>query len=562
MKTRAYAQCPPMSKLNRLQTVRLTILLLLVTAILVVAFLPAPVLAAMNRAVDWTQCRNDNGGGIPISGGSGNDGVMDPCNWVNGSLGDSNSIYTEGDVVPQRALQSVPDAGAHYVTFDHSFYDSAKGAYTYDLWATPSFTLRDDGSTNHLNLTPCNDLPTSGTNFGDNSYNNCLLLYNNKVSYAIPSEASYTVGGNNYTYPHVAGAEANALADGATRNLWISCGQVTGTGTISVTPATQCTGVTITILGHGDHNSALLPGAQQQGPPSSDDYVQMKVQFTTPLANQFVFIWTGGHLAKASYWNDASFGSFQKLGAASAAGASFHERLIGWDAGSSIGNQDNQVQAGAVVSPGSLTVVKDDLTNSSTAFPFTANAPLSPASFSLCDPAFGGCLPSITYSALPSGAYTISENNPGLLGYVLTSHTCVNNTGTSSFSYTVFGATIALQPGSTVTCTFTNNTPPLAAYLGTFKANPQPNFARLNWKTVNEMSVIGFNIWRSRTRDGTYTKINTSPIYALHTGQLVGDKYTFRDTGVKAGRTYYYKIELLGPSGTLEWSGIKRVPIP
>lgn len=539
------------------------IILTLVVIVLFCAVQPQPVLAALARAVDWTQCRNDNGGGSPIAAGT-HDGKQDPCNWVNGNLGSSNSIYAEGDVVPQRAIQSVPDAAAHYVTFDHSFYDNAKGAYTYDLWATPDFTLKDDGSTNHLNLTPCNDIPTTGTNFGDLTYNNCLALYNGRVSYALPTESTWTISSTSYTYPHIAGAEANALADGVTRNLWISCGQVTGNQVVTVSNATQCTNVVVTILGHGDSNKVLLPGSQQQGPPGSsggDDFVQMKVTFTTPLANEYVAIWTGGHLAKASYWNDATFGSYQKLGAASASGSSFHERLIGWDDNSAIGNQDNQVQTGAVVPPGSIKVIKVDLKKSSTAFPFTANAPLSPTSFTLCDPSITNCLNNRTFSSLPTGTYTIAETDPTPLGEVLRSKVCSGST--STFTYTTFSVTITLQPGDTVTCTYTNGDPPTSFYLYGFKTIARPNSAKLKWSTANEMAVLGFNVWRSPTRTGTYKKINPALVRALHVGELIGDNYAYIDKTVKPGKSYYYKLEVVGPStSTLEWSDIKRARIP
>ena len=46
-----------------------------------------------NVGVDWSQCRNDDAGGSPISGGTANDGVQDPCEWTDGALGSNNSIY-------------------------------------------------------------------------------------------------------------------------------------------------------------------------------------------------------------------------------------------------------------------------------------------------------------------------------------------------------------------------------------------------------------------------------------------------------------------------------------
>ena len=315
---------------------------------------------SINTGVDFSQCRNDLGGGTPVAFGIANDQIQDPCKYVNGNLGASNSIYKEGDVVPQRAIRAVPFAGSHYTTIDHSFADSsAPISITYDFFATPDSTLGDSG-TDHRDLTPCNDIPTTGASFGALTYANCLTLFNAHQSVAIPDEGTFLLSGTgpSFTYPHVTGAETNAALDGVTRNLWISCGQVNGSNQLVVDGTTQCTGVTLTILGHGDSSKKLLPNAEQQGPPSTtgDDFVQMKVDFTTPFNDEIVAIWVGGHLAKTHFWNNATFtGGYQNHGAAFASGSNFHVRLIDWDESSSIGNQDNQVQTGAVLATPTIT---------------------------------------------------------------------------------------------------------------------------------------------------------------------------------------------------------------
>src|SRR5262249_42822528 len=198
-----------------------------------------------NDAYDWAQCKNDNGGG----GGTVNDNVMDQCNWVNGNLGATNSIYTEGDVVPQRLLRTVATAGAHSVTLDHSFLDGSD--YTYDFFATPDSTLKGL-------LAACDDVPTSG-NFGTFTTAGCDTLLAGRSELSIPDEATYPTGANTYTYPHLADAEANGAADGVTRNLWISCGHISG----GVLVADGCTGVSLDVLGHGDSNKNLLAAADQ-----------------------------------------------------------------------------------------------------------------------------------------------------------------------------------------------------------------------------------------------------------------------------------------------------------
>lgn len=495
-----------------------------------------------NDPYDWSQCKNDSGGGSPLSGGNNNDNTMDYCQWVNGNIGPTNSIYAEGDTVPQRAIRLVETAGSHFITLDHSFYNTSGDSYTYDFWAAPDATLKGL-------LAACNDIGGPFSNLGTTG---CLTLLGAKTVVPLPDESMWTIGATNYVQPDLAAAVANASA--VTRELWISCGYLSS-GSIVSSP---CTGVTLTILGHGASNGTLLSSANQTA-ALVDSYTQMKVSFTTAQANSFVVIWVGGHLAKTSFWNSLT-DAYKAPGANSGSGSSFHERILA-DDGGSIGNRDNQLQAGVVVAPGSLTVVKDDLTNSSKVFPFTANSPLTPTSFNLCDPAITGCASSQAFNNLPSGSYTVSENDPSGTGLVFKTVNCTS--GTSSWlPVSPRGVTITLQPGDNVTCTFTNGNPPTAAYLSTFKVRYVAPGTKVTWKTVNEMNVVGFNVLRSRARDGTYTKINTTPIYALHTGQLVGDKYAFRDTGVKAGRTYYYKIEVMGPLGTLETSDAKRVIIP
>src|SRR5436190_12839346 len=36
-----------------------------------------------NDTYDWSQCKNDSAGGIPLAGGVTNDNTIDPCQWVN-----------------------------------------------------------------------------------------------------------------------------------------------------------------------------------------------------------------------------------------------------------------------------------------------------------------------------------------------------------------------------------------------------------------------------------------------------------------------------------------------
>jgi hypothetical protein len=474
--------------------------------------------AFTDEELSWDQCQNDT---------DPNDNAQDPCYWTNGALNTNNSIYAEGDVVPQRHIRGVSSAGAHYTKFDHSFYDQAKDAYTYDFWATTDFTLGDD-------LNACNDLASSlGL-----SEAQCKLLFNAKQSVPIPSEATYTIGGTTYTYPFVAGAEAKAAADGVTRNLWISCGTIGGTKQNPTFTTGTCSNVGITILGHGDSNKDLLPTSQQQGVPDSEEFVQMRVDYTTP-ANTYVAIWVGGHLAKSSYWNEPETitnSAFLGYGSSYASGASFHQRLIGWDLNSAIGNRDNQIQnsGGTIVLPGSITIVKDDTSDSGTPFDFTASFPLLPAAFSLSDDGVNSNGENKqVFTDLHTAQYTITETaDPN---WDLTKIACTKETFPYAYSvYSGSGVTIDLQPGDNVTCTFTNspigglevsktaNTSLTRTYDWTIDKKDNGEY----WKFIGDpASVHPYTVSVDKTFedskwavDGVITIKNTAPVAATITG--------------------------------------------
>jgi hypothetical protein len=68
------------------------------------------------------------------------------------------------------------------------------------------------------------------------------------------------------------------------------------------------------------------------------------------------------------------------------------------------------------------------------------------------------------------------------------------------------------------------------------------NLIRLRWETTYESDTIGFHVWRSTRRDGTYLRI-TDELYPAGSGDFAGAVYIFEDQDVYLGRTYYYEIE-------------------
>ncbi len=75
-----------------------------------------------------------------------------------------------------------------------------------------------------------------------------------------------------------------------------------------------------------------------------------------------------------------------------------------------------------------------------------------------------------------------------------------------------------------------------------FTAEGTGSIVTLIWETAAEIDSAGFNILRSGSEDGVYTKINDVLIPAQG-GPTQGAFYTYVDTGVAAGNTYWYKLQ-------------------
>ncbi len=84
----------------------------------------------------------------------------------------------------------------------------------------------------------------------------------------------------------------------------------------------------------------------------------------------------------------------------------------------------------------------------------------------------------------------------------------------------------------------------------------------VKWTTGSEFNIIGFNIHRSTKRNGNYRLLNKELKQAKSTGEPNGNRYNFRNKKVKAGKTYFYKIEIVKADGTSEWSEPIKVKVP
>lgn len=105
----------------------------------------------------------------------------------------------------------------------------------------------------------------------------------------------------------------------------------------------------------------------------------------------------------------------------------------------------------------------------------------------------------------------------------------------------------------TVNYTYTINPSPTAVTMASFMGMSFREKVELDWETVNELNLVGFNVLRSEALDGEKQQVNADLILAQVPGQLGGATYRFSDM-VGLGQRYYYwlqpipgQAELIGP---------------
>jgi hypothetical protein len=87
-----------------------------------------------------------------------------------------------------------------------------------------------------------------------------------------------------------------------------------------------------------------------------------------------------------------------------------------------------------------------------------------------------------------------------------------------------------------------------------FLAQPAGGSILITWKTASEVDNAGFHLWRSDAEDGEYSRI-TAALIPAEGGPTWGAEYEHRDTDVRPGRTYYYKLEDIDDQGLSTFHG-------
>jgi len=91
-----------------------------------------------------------------------------------------------------------------------------------------------------------------------------------------------------------------------------------------------------------------------------------------------------------------------------------------------------------------------------------------------------------------------------------------------------------------------------AVTISSFDAKWQSGKVAVNWKTATELNNVGFNILRSESGGGSFSKINYTPSRPECMGSITGCQYSFTDTSVVSGKTYYYRLQSINTSGGTE----------
>lgn len=88
-----------------------------------------------------------------------------------------------------------------------------------------------------------------------------------------------------------------------------------------------------------------------------------------------------------------------------------------------------------------------------------------------------------------------------------------------------------------------NQVSSLAVDLALFETEANTDSVLIRWLTVSEGDNLGFNLYRATEVDGVQEQLNPSLIPAQAPGSGQGADYSFRDTNVETGSTYFYWLE-------------------
>ena len=317
--------------------------------------------------------------------------------WTNGNVNGSNSTYAEGDSLPYRyEIKGLELASGEkiYLEINYSFFRS--DAYAFDFLTSYDRTTSPPQFSDALTSLTTDDCDFSALTIPDDTTHSF-------------DDQLVTAEGTQY----------------------------------------------FAICHDGDSMTASIYEGPVLNHTSAEDEKIITIEIDTN-ASEIALFW-GGHFAKTTDWEPLD----GYKGAGFISGSPFHMRGDGWidedgdaerDPGeTTFGPGDRSVQTGAVVVPGSITIIKEANPESSQEFDFIADSALNDGNFTLVDD--GTSANTIVFEDLIDFRnYDVTEDVPP--SWILTSIVCDDpDEGTTTSGVT---ATIDLDEGENVVCTFYN----------------------------------------------------------------------------------------------------------
>ena len=423
--------------------------------------------------VDIEQCANGPASApIKCNVSSGNDG------YTRGNLNASKSHYLEGDSVPIRIVATGLTATTSYtVTIGYDYTKSGKYAVDY--------LTRYDRTESVMN-NPC--VGVTG----------CTLV--SETTFAIPLDQEVANGAD--------------LMPGTPDDITQIPGQF------------SCFGCTIT----------AVSSYTRTGLTTGDSSKSLTITFTANQAN--IVIAYGAHISTRVDWGiDNS--------AIAISGSPYHNFVVDFP-GANSGSRDLQLGADAVVFPAQITIIKcvttlgaPPGTTSTFSFGFTS-ARLG--NFSLVDNVegcAGGGTASAVYANLTSfgaaNSYIVQENL--VANWTLAGLTCqemaggvpnVNNTTVSPGTRT---ATIILEEGEFVTCTFSNTQLTPTAAPASVSGRVVDSFGQgISGARMTIVDAQSGETWASQTNSFGYYTISGVTVGSFYTLSVSHKRYSFIDS--------------------------------
>ena len=156
-----------------------------------------------------------------------------------------------------------------------------------------------------------------------------------------------------------------------------------------------------------------------------------------------------------------------------------------------------------------------------------------------------GCADDVAISLEGEKTYTCSGTTYTLAGLGFIEEAAPYN-GCSTYNASYVSAEYISDEGATnCACLWARVIVPLSVDLKRFEAWPEGATIHVQWETNQEIDNLGFNLYRSNTRDGLRVKLNRQLIPTLvPPGSPFGAVYDWIDAyRLRPGRTYFYWLE-------------------